>query len=444
MTSKPVVIVISDLHMGGGASDRGDDHVFDHQQLERFITDELLSSPDGQAGRIELYINGDGFEFAQVRPEVYRLRSAHAWCSEEESLAKLKPILEGHAGVFAAMRAFSERGNIVTLAAGNHDVDLFWSGVQARLREVAGDLQFVLGDEWTTRFDGRLQISHGHQYDRANRFKHWSSPFVEFKGESRLEMCPGTLFMVKFVNELEEKFPFADNIKPITALGPILRREKKLGWLAFMILRFGLRHPRETMGSVPAGDQLPRLLVESMACDPTLCATVRGWYRSRVKADASNAEIKDALLDPESLADFLMLVMAEENPESWRATLDPLLGIHGTLGESTGTLQVIRQGMVNDKDLFREKAQERMLETGAQVVVLGHTHCPDNVPMKGGKYYFNPGSWTRYAEIDKQHAMTMADLTQETTYPYHLNYVRVQLRADDTLDAVMLPCKGHP
>jgi UDP-2,3-diacylglucosamine pyrophosphatase LpxH len=80
MSAKPVVIVISDLHLGGGNADPGDDHVFDQQQLASFI-DTLRTSDDGLAGRIELYINGDFLEFAQVGQHLYTLRSADAWCS---------------------------------------------------------------------------------------------------------------------------------------------------------------------------------------------------------------------------------------------------------------------------------------------------------------------------------------------------------------------------
>ena len=98
MSAKPVVIVISDLHLGGGAADKGDDHVFDQQQLAGFI-DTLRASDDGQAGRIELYINGDFLEFAQVGQHLYTLRSADAWCSEGESRAKLKLIQIGRAHV---------------------------------------------------------------------------------------------------------------------------------------------------------------------------------------------------------------------------------------------------------------------------------------------------------------------------------------------------------
>jgi len=33
VTDKPVIVIVSDLHVGGGAADPGDDHVYDHQQF---------------------------------------------------------------------------------------------------------------------------------------------------------------------------------------------------------------------------------------------------------------------------------------------------------------------------------------------------------------------------------------------------------------------------
>ena len=51
----------------------------------------------------------------------------------------------------------------------------------------------------------------------------------------------------------------------------------------------------------------------------------------------------------------------------------------------------------------------------AEVVVLGHTHCPDDWCWSElpGKRYFNPGSWTRYAEIDRQARLSLAELKDE-------------------------------
>ncbi len=77
------------------------------------------------------------------------------------------------------------------------------------IRAKAGNVQFVLDKEWSSRFGNKLYISHGHHSTPANKFTHWNHPFVEGPGgEVRLEMCVGTLFMVKFVNWLEDKISF--------------------------------------------------------------------------------------------------------------------------------------------------------------------------------------------------------------------------------------------
>src|ERR1043166_5614763 len=101
MEDKTVTLIISDLHVGGGEKDKGDDHVYDKQQLRHFI-DKQTESPEGKKGDVELIINGDFLEFAQVRSDVYQLGSAKYWCSEAESLLKLKAITSGHAEIFEA------------------------------------------------------------------------------------------------------------------------------------------------------------------------------------------------------------------------------------------------------------------------------------------------------------------------------------------------------
>src|SRR5687767_6560142 len=115
MDDKTVTLIISDLHVGGGDKDQGDDHVYDKQQLRRFV-DEQAESSEGKKGDIELIINGDFLEFAQVESDVYQLGSAKYWCSEAESLLKLKAITSGHADIFEAFTRFQKPGNRLTIA----------------------------------------------------------------------------------------------------------------------------------------------------------------------------------------------------------------------------------------------------------------------------------------------------------------------------------------
>ena len=178
MPEARVTLILSDLHVGGGAKDPGDDHVYHRRQLVDFVRQQL-ASPEGQQGRLELFFNGDFLEFAQTNVDAFSHLSDERWCTELESLAKLETIIGGHPDIFAALLGFQSKKNLVTIAAGNHDVDLYWDKVQARLREVAGqDVRFEIGQEWVERYQGKLQIGHGHTSDVANRFQHWDRPVV--------------------------------------------------------------------------------------------------------------------------------------------------------------------------------------------------------------------------------------------------------------------------
>jgi hypothetical protein len=97
--------------------------------------------------------------------------------------------------------------------------------------------------------------------------------------------------------------------------------------------------------------------------------------------------------------------------------------------------------MARDKENLRNEAISYLaMESGAhEVVVFGHTHQPDewrgsNNNWDGG--YFNPGSWTRYVDLDKVQNLTLKDLEKEDDFPYQLNFIRVEqtpsgaLRAD--------------
>src|SRR5678815_5907408 len=92
MSDKPVTIVISDLHVGGGIHDPGDDHVYQGQQLIRF----LEAIPEASQGKVELFINGDFLEFAQVLPSAFTPTSPDFWCTQDESTNKLNAIIRGH------------------------------------------------------------------------------------------------------------------------------------------------------------------------------------------------------------------------------------------------------------------------------------------------------------------------------------------------------------
>lgn len=448
MEQKRVTLIISDLHMGDRKP--GDDFVYDKGQFVKFLRNQA-ATPEGTKGEIELIINGDFLEFVQVNPQAYTLNSKEYWCSEAESLAKLDCIVNGHKDVFDALKKFQgdrEGGNRVTLFAGNHDVDLYWDDVQKALRKEAGNLNIELKHIWYQRYGGRLWISHGHLFpsiDPANGFKHWEDDARrqpdEDRKPKRLEMCPGTLFVVKFVNLLEAEYPFADNLHPETALAGILWREDAWGLktVAWMLTRFALRYPKEMLSSDEASPDIGVQVREAIFYDPKIRETVAALYRDLLgRPDMTAERVRATLTTDDALAEFVEQLMGSGAPwQDWVKVLNQARP--GTLsvdGSSGGTLAIRRAGAIDVRKECIEQAR-RTWKAGAQIAVLGHTHLPQCVEAAEGRYY-NPGSWTRYIEADKVETLTLEKLRREEDYPYALNCVRIVDTGVDALHSEFL------
>lgn len=441
MSEKRVTIIVSDLHVGGGVADPGDDHVYQGGQF-RSLIEELGATHEGKTGEIEVFVNGDFLEFAQVSPDVYQLGSSKYWCSEAESKQKLEAMLSGHADIFAAMGKFQESGNRVTIAAGNHDVDFWWPEVQKRFAQAAGHVSYELGEKWYPRYNGQLLIGHGHLFDPANTFKHWRYPIIaDPYGTPRLEMCPGTLFMVKFVNWLEVKYPFSDNIKPVTALGHILWKEDRTGLAAvsWMLSQFIARHPSVALSADAADAKLGLYLKQVISCDDNVAAEFTRLYQKVRNPESTVDTVRQELNSEEAVFAFLYDVLPAVPPEEWLMTLDQALaGGSLAIGGDDTTLSILKSGITNDKEILRQMARNELEKDGGpKVVVMGHTHQPDEQRTDRGTY-FNTGSWTRYVEAEKAGDLRLEDLKKEEDFPYRLNYVRVEETAPGQLTAEMI------
>ena len=450
MNDDRITLIVSDLHVGGGPADAGDDHVYHNNQLVNFVRAQG-ATPEGLDGRLELFFNGDFLEFAQTDVKAFSLVSDKCWCTEVESLRKLETILKGHPEIFEALRDFQKPGNVVTIAAGNHDVDLYWAKVQARLREVAGaGLRFEIGQDWIERYDGKLQVGHGHMSDVANRFENWAHPVVTTQwGIECLEMCPGTLFMVKFVNKLEAQYPFADNLLPVTKLASVLLRDDKSGFasVGWMFTRLVATTSPTTLGTDTGEDYGTRLL-----------GLVQG-SRSRAARLAAILQEQDMeedrqllaarALTQERLASLMFALLGRLDMRT-RQSLFDLSDTGVDLGTDNVTLAaIVRANLVDGKIELKKVAKKRGTLKNASVVVMGHTHQADELEWNGGKYY-NPGCWTRYLELEPGRSITLEDLKEESKYPYALNFVRVERQGDSlasemvNIDQYVPPCAVMP
>ena len=444
---KKRIVIISDTHLAGGHDDPLEDHVWQGEPLRRFIEDELGKSAEGQTGDIELIVNGDFLEFVQAFPEAFRAEDRNRGFTEEESLFKLRAILDGHPTIFAALKAFQEDlGNKVTIMAGNHDVDLYWESVQTVLREAAGPLHFELGEDWYERHDGRLHIAHGHQRDPANKFEHWDEPFAFMpSGERCLETCPGTRFVIGFVNPVDARFPFIDNVKPFMRLLWVLVYYDVPGatWAAMLLARFAVKDPgamlktsSETGPPNSAFERRQQALRDAMKDDGFMSKLVDlavdlDFFMTDVD------ELRPYLRTPDGLVDFLSEILNR----GWFDRLPPvpeparegnLMSIGADGAEEQGhVLGLARERLLGVVQDLSHAAAERA-EKGAEIVVCGHTHVPA-YEVEDDYVYYNTGSWTRYLQADEEKNLTLERLQDGEGFPYDLWYVDVRLGEDGIL-----------
>jgi UDP-2,3-diacylglucosamine pyrophosphatase LpxH len=162
-----------------------------------------------------------------------------------EAVWKLDRISEGHPIFFSALAWFLDQGNTLVFMTGNHDIELFWPEVQGRIRElildaavdlrlsdppwptasfgIAQDIESLAAyihahctfDPWILFEPGLFYIEHGNQYELADFFTDFVYPVLPYD-EKHLRLPPGSFFVRYFFNKVEETFPFADNIRPIT------------------------------------------------------------------------------------------------------------------------------------------------------------------------------------------------------------------------------------
>lgn len=102
------------------------------------------------------------------------------------------------------------------------------------------------------------------------------------------------------------------------------------------------------------------------------------------------------------------------------------------------SLGKIKAGGDFGKDELRAVARNRANKVDkAQVIVMGHTHIPDECDSTHKVRYFNPGSWTRYVDLSRHPGLSLDDLWVEADFPYSLKYGQIDLCDDGRLSATM-------
>ncbi len=448
-----MLVVLSDLHLSEGwrpASRKlapAEDFFFDNE-FARF----LAHLDRTKTSQVHLIINGDLFDFLQVgispedREELFcpggltakerrYVNGYGAKTDEAASVFKLNKVYEGHPVFFRALGEFLAAGNRLTIITGNHDIELFWPGVQERLKEIVGVGQPALardGGSPTAAVDFEpwlfydrafgIYIEHGHQYESLNSFRYPLKPVLP-KQREELNLPFGSLFVRYLLNHVEKINPFADNIKPNTRYVAWAIRNDPLGFrrLLKLVWRFVVTVAKIYRRSGNLGRYSAEEIREFDAA--TVASAQRIAAKFEINADAGDND--------HPLSRIMSLHKRPFNDGKMRflwqgffAGLDVFLftASGAALGAfvyavwifgfrnvySVGALAAAAIGAIAGEAYYQAGAQmdkanvaaakeisQIMNGSGnpAKYIVFGHTHQPDVLPLACDAIYFNTGTW---------------------------------------------------
>lgn len=191
-------LVVSDLHLAD-IEDHADGWKR-HKGRDGVFTGELVAMVDEHLDKVAagdtftLVLNGDIFDFDLVTalPTDGTLGTLSANerrygldATEVKSRWKLDLILDHHDVFLAALARLVSAGHKVVLIAGNHDRELCFDAVAERFVErvlaVAGsvDRSCVIVEPWFFHVPGEIYVEHGHQYEHYSSYQHNLDPTYE-------------------------------------------------------------------------------------------------------------------------------------------------------------------------------------------------------------------------------------------------------------------------
>jgi UDP-2,3-diacylglucosamine pyrophosphatase LpxH len=379
--------VLSDLHLGTGHRESNylEDFIVD-KQLARFLQ-AIWQESERDQREVELIINGDLFEFLQVPavenydPTARYPSEAYLDSSESASIKRLNLIVEGHPEVFNALSDFMHvetPPRRITIIKGNHDVNLYWSGVKARLREVLGasgsrSSLLLFAEEFVSR--EKIYVEHGHQRtEKMNSYHDFLDPRRP-DDLSQLYYPVGSRFAIDFGSRMGQERWFVDNIKPITTL-IWYALHWDFDFAAGMLARF-IRHT-------------PALVVSDFGLNDMAILAYDDWLQ-KLEDPAARRELADRYMADLDFRRQFHQQIQQYLSDATAISRDPVLAPPAEV--SSDPLAMGRADQIQQQAALHHAAEEIARQQGARVIVFGHTHFPTQEPLETGGFYINTGCW---------------------------------------------------
>lgn len=386
-------LVISDLHLADGHRTLDGFDARQQMALEGLLDATMpggILANAGNAADVELVINGDCFDFLAIEP--YR---ADGIATPAIALGKLEKILAAHRLFFDTLRGFVSTGRTVTFIAGNHDIELCFAEVQARIRqailgEQSGDQEAAI-HFCPARFYRPLPdvyIEHGNHFD----FWNYASGIWDEHGlalspaPTHITLPVGTQYFQRASYPVTLKYPYFDHFDPsinstrqialLCLLDPAIVVETAHATMKM------LSYPRQALAGLASGaEHIPVRLFEAAMIDfaafhMDMVAHTPGWQAIETVLHPSEDAKERA--QAETMIEFLALREALER--------SPLEAVKAIFAPSTYEMgESVARGM------------HHVLQSDSTLcyAIAGHTHMARSDALgPGSQIYFNTATWT--------------------------------------------------
>ena len=340
----------------------------------------------GQAAEVELVINGDCFDFllsAPADPERHETDSAFG-------VAKIERIIAAHPPFFASLRRFlATPTHRLTFTIGNHDLEVCFAEVRARLRAAIdaepGRARFCLSRAYRPLPD--VELEHGCQFDPWNRIPTLWDDFwplhdlIDDGGEhsaagpERMPLPWGSRYYYNVVSPIHQRFPYMEAFVPELSATHILAL---LCLFAPDIVLAGaprtanLRsQPQPALaGLPPGGEQNPSALFAAA-------------WEDLFGLQHEVLEQVGTAITPETEAKI------RAGAERLGATLagEPLTALNAILSRTADYETHLAETDPAAKKMF--------LRDGAiQIALIGHTHAEGRLSLPDQRLFLDTGTWT--------------------------------------------------
>ena len=292
--------------------------------------------------------------------------------SEVKTLWKLDKLIYGHYVLFTAIADFLAKGNELIILPGNHDIEWIIPAIQESFKNQLSEL-FSPPKDLQERikflpwfyYDPLLSVfvEHGSQYDDINSFDYLLCPY---RRDGTIDLPAGSFFIRYLFNRVEEVYPFADNMKPLT---------KFIWWAIWQFETY-------------------------RGCPPQIFRFIQFFIDTLKKAGPVEEDwAKELNQRQEKEIDQLaeMSGMDKGKLKNLKSYWIPS-SLHHVRRICLGCSFIKNSRL--DKYYYRDKARKVQQVVGARYIIFGHTHESDMCTLlassEGKKSeYINSGSWTK-------------------------------------------------